>query len=47
MRNKRLWKKYECNGSVSADHLFACPVLPIKCKMVDFMTTNDISDKPI
>lgn len=30
----------------NADHLFACPLLPIKRKKEDFMTT-DISDKAI
>jgi len=40
-------EKCECGEEQDADHLFACPLLPIKCRKEDFMTTTDISDKAI
>lgn len=36
--------KYECGEEQDADHLFACPLLSIKCRKEGFLT-HGISDK--
>jgi hypothetical protein len=38
--------KFKCCGEQDADHLFACPLLPIKRRKEDFLT-HEISDKTI
>jgi len=39
-------EKCEWGGEQDADHLFACPLLPTKCRMENFLT-HKISDKAI
>jgi hypothetical protein len=38
--------KSKCGGEQNADHLFACPVISIKCTKEDFLT-HEISDNTI
>jgi len=33
--------KYECGGELDADHLFACPLLSIKCRKEDLRVEDD------
>jgi len=40
-------EKFECGEEQDADHLFTCPLLPIKCRKEDLMSTTDIPDKAI
>jgi len=40
-------EKCECGEEQDVDQLFTCPLLPIKCKKEDFMSTTDMSDKAI
>lgn len=40
-------EKREYGEKRDADHLFACPLLPVKCRKEDFVTIADISDKAI
>jgi len=46
MGNANAAKKNLTCGEKVADHLFVCPLLPIKCRKEDFLT-HEISDKAI